>query len=143
MPSSKILKVVLDTNMFLSALFFGGMAEIIIDLVLDGKLQLYTSADLSKEVIKKLHYFGADDTTLTKTTVVLDRCTFVTPTVTAIVCRDPKDNFVLELAETAGADYLVTRDRDLLDLKDQQWKQTKIVRPESFLPILRTMKLLN
>ena len=110
------------------------MVEIIIDLALDSKLQIYTSADLSKEIFKKLHYFGADETILTKTTAVLDNCIFVIPTIKVTACRDQEDNFLLELAETAQADYLITRDKDLLDLK---WKETKIVKPEEFLPLIR------
>ena len=33
------------------------------------------------------------------------------------ICREPKDNFLLALAKDAGADYLITRDEDLLTLK--------------------------
>lgn len=33
------------------------------------------------------------------------------------VCRDPKDNFLLALAKDGRADYLLTGDYDLLDLK--------------------------
>jgi putative PIN family toxin of toxin-antitoxin system len=33
------------------------------------------------------------------------------------ICRDPKDNFLLALAKDANADYLITGDKDLLDLK--------------------------
>src|SRR3989338_4786499 len=100
MPSSKTLKIVLDTNIFLSALFFGGMQEIIIDLALAGKLKLYTSADLSKEIFKKLHYFAAAEEVLTKTMIVLRGCTFIQPTVKVTICRDPDDNFLLEMVET-------------------------------------------
>jgi putative PIN family toxin of toxin-antitoxin system len=32
------------------------------------------------------------------------------------VCRDPKDDFILECAETGGADLIVTGDKDLLSL---------------------------
>lgn len=58
------------------------------------------------------------------------------------VCRDPEDNFVLELAETVKADYLITRDKDLLELPQKEWKNTKIVKPEEFLPHLRFLKLI-
>jgi len=53
-----------------------------------------------------------------------------------------KDNFILELAETANVDFIITRDRDLLDLPNQIWKGAKIVKPEAFLPFLRKMELL-
>lgn len=138
-----MLKIVLDTNMFLSALFFGGMAERIIDLALADKLKLYTSADLSKEIFKKLHYFGANEKVLTQTAIILDDCTFIRPNIKITACRDPDDNFLLEIVETIQADYLVTRDKDLLDLEDQSWKETRIIKPEEFLPLLRKMKLLE
>lgn len=142
MPSSKILKIVLDTNIFLSALLFGGMAEKIIDLALDNQLQAFISADLSKEIFKKLHYFGADEAILTKTAKVLGSCVFIKPTVEVTVCRDPKDNFLLELAQTGKVEYLVTRDKDILDLPGQVWQETQIIKPELFLPVLRKLKLL-
>lgn len=129
--------------MFLSALFFGGMVEIIIDLALANKLKLYTSDDLSKEIFKKLHYFGADEEVLTKTATFLDSCIFIRPTVRVTVCRDPEDNFLLEMAETVQADYLITRDKDLLDLEYKRWKQTGIIKPEEFLALLRKIKLLE
>ena len=45
-------------------------------------------------------------------------------------CRDPKDNFLLELAVDGKADYLITGDKDLLDLKTVD--KTKIVKIEDF-----------
>src|SRR6476619_3411132 len=41
------------------------------------------------------------------------------------VCRDKKDNFLLSLSRDATADYLITRDEDLLILK--QFGKTRIV----------------
>ena len=129
--------------MFLSALFFGGMVEILIELGLADRLKLYISADLSREIFKKLHYFGANETILTKTAKVLDNCTFIRPNVRVTICRDPEDNFLLEMVETVQANYLITRDKDLLELEDQRWKETRIIKPEEFLPLLRKMKLLE
>ena len=40
------------------------------------------------------------------------------------ICRDPKDNFLLALAKDGKADYLITGDKDLLDLK--KFGKTKI-----------------
>lgn len=138
-----MLKIVVDTNIFLSAIFFGGMAEKIFDLVLARKLQVYVSAELSEEIFKKLHYFDANEAVLIKTAIVLESCILIKPTVRIAVCRDPKDNFLLEIVETVQAEYLVTRDKDLLDLENQAWKQTKIIKPEEFLPLLRKIRLLE
>lgn len=50
------------------------------------------------------------------------------------LCRDPNDNFILELAFDSKADYLITGDEDLLVLK--QIGNTKIVLISEFRNIL-------
>lgn len=47
------------------------------------------------------------------------------------ICRDKKDNQVLDLCVVGKADYLVTGDKDLLVLK--KFKKTKIVSPREFI----------
>jgi len=54
------------------------------------------------------------------------------------LCRDPDDQKLLELALAAGADYLITKDRALLDLSRRKKKQVgrtvpfRILTPEEF-----------
>jgi putative PIN family toxin of toxin-antitoxin system len=49
---------------------------------------------------------------------------------TVDVCRDPKDNFLLALAQDGNADYLITGDDDLHVLKE--FGQTKIMKLTEF-----------
>ncbi len=46
-------------------------------------------------------------------------------------CRDPKDNKFLELAINGNAEYLVSGDKDLLEL--HPFKQTKILSAKDFI----------
>jgi putative PIN family toxin of toxin-antitoxin system len=50
------------------------------------------------------------------------------------VCRDPRDDYLLALAAASRADYLVTRDEDLLILG--RFESTEIVYPARFLQLL-------
>jgi putative PIN family toxin of toxin-antitoxin system len=50
------------------------------------------------------------------------------------ISRDPKDNFLLDLAAKINADYLITGDKDLLVLK--KYQHTNIVSFNSFMAIL-------
>lgn len=52
------------------------------------------------------------------------------------ICRDPKDNFLLALSKDANADYLITRDEDLLTLK--KFENTLIVTLPEFIEIIST-----
>ena len=56
-------------------------------------------------------------------------------TVFTDACRDPKDLPILGTAQAAGADYLVTEDKDLLML--QRYEKTEILSPRQFYDKLR------
>ena len=49
------------------------------------------------------------------------------------ICRDPKDNIVLECAAAGKADFIVTGDKDLLALKS--FRKIRIITPRKFLEI--------
>jgi putative PIN family toxin of toxin-antitoxin system len=46
------------------------------------------------------------------------------------ICRDPKDDFLLAMAKESKADYLITGDKDLLEIKD--YRNTKILTATNF-----------
>lgn len=141
-PASTMLNIVVDTNQFLSGFIYHGMMKTVFDLVLDDKLKLYVSPDLKREVLDKLHEFEVSKQVQNEVMYFMEtRGILVEPTVKVDVCRDKEDNFVLELAESAHADYIVTRDKDLLELPQKAWKKIKIIKPEKFLPLLRKMIL--
>jgi len=51
------------------------------------------------------------------------------------VSRDPHDDPVIACAIKAGAQYLVTRDKDLLSMR--KYKTVKMTSPEEFMALLR------
>ncbi|OAV73997.1 putative toxin-antitoxin system toxin component, PIN family [Bacteroidales bacterium Barb7] len=53
------------------------------------------------------------------------------------ICRDPKDNYLLALAIDADADYLITGDADLLDIR--QIEKASIVSFSDFEKIMATL----
>ena len=137
-----MLNIVIDTNQFLSGFIFHGMMKAVFDLILDNKLKMYVSPNLKAEVLEKLLYFKISEQAQSEATFFIEkRGILVEPTVKVTICRDIEDNFVLELAQSSNADYLITRDKDLLELPNGRWKHTIIIKPEDFLPLLRKMGL--
>lgn len=67
---------------------------------------------------------------------ILQRAEVVIPKKEKQVSRDTKDNKFLAAAEVAKADYLVSEDRDLLDLVEYQG--TRIITAHEFLQTLKT-----
>lgn len=139
-----MLKIVLDTNMFVSGFIFHGMVKVVFDLILENKLQMYISPKLRSEVIEKFKAFNIAVREKKKLLAFIEsRGIQIEPKIKVTACRDPKDNFILELAESSQANYVITRDKDLLDLPGSIWKSTKIIKPEDFLPLLRSAKLVS
>lgn len=142
-PTNTNLKIVIDTNLFLSVFAFRGqMVNLLIDLVINRKLEMYYSPALKEELKRKFEFFKVSKTVIDDVMEFINtKGILLEPNITIEKSRDKKDNFLLELAEAANVDYLVTRDEDLLVFK--KWKNTKIIKPEDFLPLLRDLKLIT
>lgn len=65
--------------------------------------------------------------------VLLDASEIVEVIDSVRVCRDPKDDQILELAVSGNADCIVTGDRDLLALNPYGW--VAIMPPADFLRV--------
>jgi hypothetical protein len=115
------MRVVLDTNTLISALLFSGTASRLVPLWQSGEITLLLSKAILQEYLQVLTYpkFRISDQEVrglieeevlpfVETIEVRKRLT--------VVRRDPDDNKFLECAVTGGAQYLVTGDRDLLEL---------------------------
>lgn len=69
---------------------------------------------------------------------ILRQADVVMPRSEPTASRDAKDNKFLATAEDAKADYLVSEDRDLLDLTEHQG--TRVIPAHEFLQILKTLR---
>ena len=132
-----MLRVVVDTNVFLSGILFGGNPRKIIMAWLAKQYILCISPQLKAEIINKLRLkFDLPSQTIEIIEDALDlNSEKYIPRKKVYLCRDPQDNFLLELAQESRADYLISGDKLVLELK--QYKSTKIITPKEFLLILQ------
>jgi predicted nucleic acid-binding protein len=54
------------------------------------------------------------------------------------ICRDPKDDFILECASLGNADLIVTGDKDLLALAT--FRSTRILTPRQYLDLAQPQR---
>lgn len=133
------LRIVLDTNILISAIHFGGKPRMILDLVEESNsaIKAITSpvllAELGETFAKKFN-FDQDHIREIKS-IIEDGFEIVYPKKELRVTRDKDDNRVLEAAMEGNCEYIVTGDKDLLLLKD--YKCIKIVTSEQFLENFR------
>ncbi|HEY5526773.1 MAG TPA: putative toxin-antitoxin system toxin component, PIN family [Candidatus Anoxymicrobiaceae bacterium] len=116
------MRVVADTNVFLSALIFGGPPEEIISLARQGLVELLVSADILLELSSVLKTkFEWQDARIADAVRSIGYCSILIKPETVIKkIRDDADNRVLECALDGDADFIITGDHHLLDLKSFQ-----------------------
>jgi putative PIN family toxin of toxin-antitoxin system len=113
-------RVVIDTNIYISAVMFGGLPGSVLDLGLLRAFTLVISPPLLDELEDKLRVkFGvsAGDAAAIRTKLE-NAAEVVDPNLMLDVVKDdPDDNRVLECAVADRADTIVSGDRHLLQLK--------------------------
>ncbi len=127
------IRVILDTNILISGIGFGGKPREILHLILDDKIDATTSpmllAELEDVINKKFPKLAYGFALISKR--IQDKFKIVNPKKSLLISRDEDDNRVLEAAFEGKCDYIITGDKDLLDLKI--YKNIKIVTPDTFL----------
>lgn len=129
------MRVVLDTNVVVSALIFpGGPPEAVYRLAIEGRVALITSKPLLVELGRVLvSKFGWGSEQAEETVAQMGRLgEVVTPSESVQeVADDPADDRVLEAAAAGAAGVIVSGDRHLLRLG--AWRSIAIERPARFL----------
>lgn len=135
------IRIVIDTNIYISAIFWNGRPREIIDLGRDGKILIFTSVDIEIEIADKLRTkfkLAEEDVNL----ILLDFSAFTLPIrpdrKVSAVQDDPDDNKFIECAIESRADYIVSGDAHLLNLKE--FEGIKILRASEFLEIFDIQK---
>lgn len=129
------MRLVLDTNVLISAFVFpGGAPEGVYRMAIERDVELVTSppplAELSRILTDKFGWGpGMADGALAQ---VVRSGTVVRPTRrVSVVTDDPSDDRVLEAAAEGGAEFIVSGDRHLL--RFGEWEGIRIVKPADFL----------
>ncbi|OGL45985.1 MAG: putative toxin-antitoxin system toxin component, PIN family [Candidatus Schekmanbacteria bacterium RBG_16_38_11] len=129
------MRVVIDTNIFVSS-FFGGNPRRIIDLWKSERITLCLSKDILDEYIEVLQRIGLkEEEELAELLSLFGKgynmlFTTKTPKIKAIMA-DPGDDKFIECAAALKAGIIITGDKALLELKEYQ--EIKILTPQQFL----------
>ncbi len=131
-------RIILDTNVMVSFLI-GKRLRRLKDKLSDSSIKLIITDQLIRELLlvtsrpKFRKYFEKRDVTEYINLISIIGLNYQIPNIPQI-CRDPKDNFLLGLCEIGNVDYLVTGDKDLLEL--EEYKGTKILMATAFEDLL-------
>lgn len=135
------LKVVLDTNVWVSALLWGGKPAAIIQAAEEGIVVIFISEGIVAEIGKVLAYpklekiYRPERRREDLMEQVLKNSKFVRALAKVQVIQEhPADNKFLDCALAANADYIVSGDKHVL--KVVSYKKTKILTVSDFLKLI-------
>lgn len=131
------VKVVFDANIYLSAIIFGGNPRLCLELARNKEIELFANYAIFLEVAKNLqNKFGWAEWEVEEIIKgISEFVSLISPQVTVKIIRaHPQDNKILEAAQEAKADYIISGDKKhLLSLK--QFKNIQIISAKQFLDI--------
>ena len=131
-----MLKVVLDTNVIVSALNFAGNPAKVFDLALEGEIDNITSEPIITEVrkilIRKFSWQPAEAEDAGTLLGFFSK--IVNPNRRLQVVSHEPDNRILECAVAGKADFIISADHHLTDLKNYQG--IKIINATTFLDLI-------
>jgi len=133
----KRLRIVLDTNVIISGILFGGIPRSILDMLISGKHDFFLSMAIIEEIREVLNRpkFGFDNgNALMVVEELHSLCTIVKPVKSInFIIDDPDDNKILECAVAAKAEIIISGDSHLLSVGS--YKGIKILSPRQFISI--------
>ena len=131
-----MIRAVLDTNVILSALLFGGSTGELVTAWQTGLFRLLLSRAILEEILRvlaypKFHLTESEIRGLVEEELIPFAETVIVRREPAVQLRDPDDLPVVACALAGRARYLVTGDADLLSL--ERVRQVEVIRPADFL----------
>jgi uncharacterized protein len=134
-----VLRVTPDTNILVSGLVYQrGKPYQLLRMALAGEINMTVSQAIIDEMAEVLarKFKMSEDFITEATAIVRSAARVVTPAVQLdVVKEDPPDNRIIECAVSAGSDYIVTGDKDLLRLK--QYDSIRIIKVSDFMTVAR------
>ncbi|MCG2691218.1 putative toxin-antitoxin system toxin component, PIN family [Microgenomates group bacterium] len=129
-------RVVLDTNVYLSGIIFGGNCRHILDLMIKKEIKVVISPAILLEISQKLKqkFKWSQNQIFTVIKTLIKSTKAVQPKIKIrVVKMDKSDDKIIEAAVTGRVNYIISGDKHLLKIK--KYQGVKIVTPADFLSI--------
>jgi uncharacterized protein len=127
------MKIVVDTNVVISGVFFGGFPRKILRAIVDKKIVACATTKIIEEyeeIVVEMIDRKQGSLNHNLLTPLVNAMEIIIPISNVKKCRDPDDDKFLSCAKDANAIYIISGDKDLLVL--QQFENIKIITAKEF-----------
>ena len=127
------MKIVVDTNVIISGVFFGGAPEEILKAIVSSDVIACATAEIVDEYIEIVNEMISRKQGKINASLLLpliNSLEMIEPKTQVKISRDPDDDKFIECAKNAKALYIVSGDKDLLVIKE--YDGIKIITAKEF-----------
>jgi putative PIN family toxin of toxin-antitoxin system len=129
------MKIVIDSNVFVSSFFWGGHPREVFERVINGFDELYITDEIIKEITSVMNSskFDVNSIEVEDYTRIIEKYSknIIGKNIQKSISRDKSDDKILQCGLDGNVDYIVTGDKDLLVLKE--YETIKIINPKDYL----------
>ncbi|MDH4201123.1 MAG: putative toxin-antitoxin system toxin component, PIN family [Spirochaetia bacterium] len=134
-------KIVIDTNVLISAILFSGIPNQVLQEVISERYHLYLSHDILNEF---LHVLSRSKFKLLEPQIkqfyeeIIHITNIVYPMQKLLIVKeDPSDNMLFECAIEANANFIVSGNKHVLNVK--KYKNIEVITPRNFIQICNNL----
>ena len=127
------MRIVIDTNVLISGVFFGGFPRKILSLVVNQKITACATAEIIdeyEEIVQEMIDRKQGHIDKSILAPLIKAMEIIEPVSQIEICRDPDDNKFLEFPKDSRALFIVSGDKDLLVIKE--YDNVQIVTAKDF-----------
>lgn len=112
------MRIVFDTNLLISAVFFGGKPRELLSLIKEGIVDVIVTPDILAEYKRSMFNFSHDEALAAEWhDYFREFGILVQATKKFALCRDADDNKFLNAAHAGKVDFIVSGDKDLREIQ--------------------------
>lgn len=127
------MRIIIDTNIVISASFFSGLPRKIIEAVIKEQFKVCANNEIVEEydeTVAKMIYKGKGHLNYNILKSFMTKIELIDPVSRIAICRDPDDDKFINCAIDAKAIYIVIGDSDLLTIG--QYEDVEIITAKDF-----------
>ena len=127
------MRIVIDTNVLISGVFFGGFPRKVLSSVVTGEIAAYATAEIINEyeaIIQEMIDRKKGHINKNILTPLITAMEIIKPVTQVEICRDPDDNKFLSCAKDSRSLYIVSGDKDLLVI--EKYEDIQIITAKEF-----------
>jgi len=132
------MRIVIDSNIFISSFFWGGKPRKIFERVVNGFDELYITDEIINEIqrVMNSNKFTVNSNDIKDYIYIIEKYSkkIVSRDNKKSISRDVDDDKILQCGIDGNVDYIITGDNDLLVLNE--YNKIKIIKPKEYLEIV-------